>query len=358
MSSRRSKPRFNEIVKIGGRLVGEGHPCFIIAEGGSNHNQRLSWARKLIDIAAKAKADAVKFQTFVPEKIYVKHAGFADYLKSGKSIQQIFRDIAMPSDWIPKLARYCRDKGILFMSSVFDEESADLVDPFVSAHKIASYESTHLPLINHVAKKGKPVVLSTGMSTVSEIREALAVIASTGNRNVILMHCVAKYPAPIDSSNLRAIDLLRKEFGVPVGLSDHSLEAVINPVAVAARGGNIIEKHFTIDRKLPGPDHKFSIAPHELKEMVTGIRKAEAALGTAIKGVLPLEQELFRFARRHVHATQDIRRGEKFTRENVAVLRSGKSRPGLEPKRFEWVLGRRAKNDIRESDGIRTKDIV
>jgi N,N'-diacetyllegionaminate synthase len=358
MSSRRSRPRFNEVVEIGGRLVGEGHPCFIIAEGGSNHNQKLSWARKLIDIAAKAKADAVKFQTFIPEKIYVKHAGFADYLGNKKSIQQIFSDIAMPQGWLPKLASYCGKKRVLFMTSVFDEESADIVDPFVSAHKIASYESTHLPLIKHVAAKGKPVVLSTGMSTVPEIREALAAIATTGNRNVILMHCVAKYPAPIDSSNLRAIDLLRKEFGVPVGLSDHSLEAVINPIAVAARGGNIIEKHFTIGRKLPGPDHRFSIEPQELKEMVAGIRKAEAALGAAIKGVLPLEQELFRFARRRVHAIQDIRRGQIFSRENVAILRSGKSRPGLEPKDFEWVLGRRAKNDIKESEGIRAEDIV
>jgi N-acetylneuraminate synthase len=232
------------------------------------------------------------------------------------------------------------------------------VNSFVPAHKIASYESTHLPLIKHVARKGKPIVLSTGMATVPEIREALEAIESTGNRNVVLMHCVAKYPAPISSSNLRAIDLLRKEFGVPVGLSDHSREAVINPVAMAARGGNIIEKHFTIENSLPGPDHKFAIEPQELEEMVASIRKAEAALGTSVKGVLPLEQELFTFARRRLHAIRDIKRGDVFTLENVAVLRSGKARHGLEPKYFERLLGRRARNDIKESDGVRAEDIA
>jgi|RhiMetdeSRZDD1v2_1073273.scaffolds.fasta_scaffold139211_2 sialic acid synthase SpsE len=358
MLSKRSKPRFNEVVKIGDRLVGEGHRCFIIAEAGSNHNQKLSWAKKLIDIAAKAKADAVKFQTFIPEKIYVKHAGFADYLGNAKSIQQIFKDMTMPADWLPKLAESCQKRSILFMSSVFDEESADLVDRFVPAHKIASYESTHLPLIKHVAKKGKPIVLSTGMATVGEIREALRAIASTGNENVILMHCVAKYPAPIESTNLRSVDLLRKEFGVPVGLSDHSREAIVNPVAMAARGGNIIEKHFTIKKSLAGPDHKFAIEPHELEEMVTSIRRAEAALGNPVKGVLPLEKELFTFARRRVHAIRDIKKGEIFSPKNVAVLRSGKARPGLEPKDFEWMLGRRARNDIKESDGVRAEDIT
>ena len=189
---KRSKPRFNKVVRIGNRMVGEGHPCFIIAEAGSNHNQKLSWAKKLIDIAVDAKADVVKFQTFIPEKIYVKNAGFADYLGKAKTIQQIFEDIMMPRDWVPKLAEYCKKKNIMFMSSAFDEESVDLLDPFVVAHKVASYESTHLPLIRYMAKKGKPIIMSTGMATIPEIREAIQAIASTGNRNVVLMHCVAK----------------------------------------------------------------------------------------------------------------------------------------------------------------------
>lgn len=354
---KRSKPRFNKAVRIGNRTIGEGHPCFIIAEAGSNHNQKIGIAKKLIDAAAAAKADVVKFQTFIPDKIYVKHAGFADYLGNAKSIQQIFKDIMMPRDWIPKLAEYCATKKIMFMSSAFDEESVDLLDPFVVAHKVASYESTHLPLITYMAKKGKPIIMSTGMASIEEIREALNAIAATGNKNVILMHCIAKYPAPIEASNLRVIDTLRVEFGVPVGLSDHSREALVNPIAVAARGGNIIEKHYTLSNDLPGPDHKFALEPHELGALVEGVRKAEAALGSPAKRVHPLEQELYSFARRRVHAIKDIKRGERFTHDNIAVLRSGKARHGMEPKFYSWVLGRTAKQDVKESDGVRAEDV-
>ncbi len=355
---KRSKPQFNKFVRIGNRIVGEGQPCFVIAEAGSNHNRKFHLAKKLIDTAAKAKADAVKFQVFVPEKIYVKNAGFADYLGRERTIQQIFHDIMMPREWLPKLAEYCKKKGILFLSSTFDEESVDLVDPYVSAHKIASYEATHLPLVRHIAKKGKPIIMSVGMASINEIREALNVIASTGNRNVVLMHCIAKYPAPIEATNLRVMDALRKEFKVPVGLSDHSREPLINPVTAVARGGNMIEKHFTLSNNLPGPDHKFALVPKELEEMVAGIRKAESALGSSTKHVQEIEKELYLFARRRVHAIKDIKKGEVFTKENIAVLRSGKSRPGLEPKYFEWVIGRRAVRDIKESEGVRKEDVA
>ncbi len=355
---KRSKPQFNKVVRIGDRLIGDGQPCFIIAEAGSNHNQKFHLAKKLIDTAAKAKADAVKFQVFVPEKVYVKNAGFADYLGRERTIQQIFHDIMMPQEWLPRLAEHCKNKGILFLSSAFDEESVDLVDPYVEAHKIASYELTHLPLVKHIAKKGKPIILSVGMASIEEIREALNTIASTGNRNVILMHCIAKYPAPIECTNLKVINVLQKEFGTPVGLSDHSREPIINPVAVAAMGGNAVEKHFTISNRLSGPDHKFALEPKELKEMVSSIRKAESALGSSTKRVQEIEKELYSFARRRVHATRNIKKGEIFTKQNIAVLRSGKSRPGLEPKYFEWVLGRRAVNDIRESEGVRKEDVA
>ncbi len=348
---------FNKVVSIGRRVIGPGHPCFLIAEAGSNHNQKLSWAKRLIDAAVRAKADAVKFQTFVPEKIYVRNAGFADYLGKAKTIQEIFQDIMMPPSWIPRLAEYCRRKGIVFLSSAFDEESIDRVDPYVPAHKIASYECTHLPLIRHAAKKGKPVVLSTGMASMDEIRAALDVIASTGNRNVVLMHCVAKYPAPIEHTNLRVIDTLRKEFAVPVGLSDHSRDPFVNPVAVAARGGNILEKHFTLSNDLPGPDHRFALEPDELKQLVEFVRYAEAALGIPVKKVLAIEKPLFSFARRRVHAIADIRRGEKFTLENIAVLRSGKQRPGIEPSGFERLLRKNAARDIKEGEGVRRQDV-
>ncbi|MEM2916592.1 MAG: N-acetylneuraminate synthase family protein [Candidatus Woesearchaeota archaeon] len=353
-----SGPQFNKIVKIGNKLVGEGQSCFVIAEAGSNHNQKFALAKKLVDIAAKAKADAVKFQLFVPEKIYVRNAGFADYLGKERTIQQIFHDIMMPQEWMPKLAEYCKKKGIMFLSSAFDEESVDLVDSYVLAHKIASYEITHLPLIRHIAKKGKPIIMSVAMASISEIRDALRVIASTGNRNVVLMHCIAKYPAPIEATNLRVIDALRKEFGIPVGLSDHSREPLINPVAAVARGADMIEKHFTVSNKLPGPDHKHAIEPDELKEMVASIRKTESALGSSVKKVQQIERELYTFARRRIHAIKDIKKGEIFTKQNIAVLRSGKARLGLEPKYFDWILGRRAVNDINESDGVRKEDVA
>jgi len=357
MSPKRSGWRFNSAVRVADRWIGQGHPCFVIAEAGSNHNRSLPLALKLIDVAAQAASDAVKFQSFIPHKIYVKNAGCADYLGHSRTIQEIFEKIQMPREWLPKLARHCKRKRILFLSSVFDPESADQVDPFVPAHKIASYECTHLPLIRHVARKGKPILLSTGMASLREIGDALETIAAAGNRNVVLMHCIAKYPAPVDVSNLRVIETLRQEFRVPVGLSDHSRDALVNPVATVARGGNILEKHFTLKNTLPGPDHRFAVEPKELARMVEAVRNAEAALGSSVKKVHRLEKELYLFARRRVHAIADIRRGDVFTVENVAVLRSGKARPGLEPRHFDRILGKRAKTNIRESDGIRSEDV-
>lgn len=351
------KNHFNQVVKIGNKKVGNGHPCFIIAEAGSNHNQDFESAKKMIDAANFAGADVVKFQTFVPEKIYVRDAGFADYLGDKKSIQEIFAEISMPRDWIPKLSQYCQSKNILFMSSAFDEESCDLIDPFVQAHKIASYECTHLRLVKHIAEKGKPIVMSTAMATLDEIREALEVIASTGNKNVILMHCIAKYPHPIHLSHLRVIDTLKIEFNVPVGLSDHTREPLLNPIIVAARGGNIIEKHFTLSNELPGPDHRFAIEPDELVNLVKSVRMTESALGEPVKQRLKIEDELFAFARRHVHAIQEIKKGDVFTIQNIDILRSGKVKPGLEPKYFESVLGKRAKRDIKISQGIEREDM-
>ncbi len=351
------KSYFHGVVKIGRHRLGEGHPCFVIAEAGSNHNRRWDLARKLVRAAAQARADAVKFQVFVPEKIYVQDAGCADYLGKKKTIRQIFEEIAMPRNWIQQLARHCARAGILFLASVFDEEAADQVDPFVPAHKIASYESTHLPLLKYVAKKKKPIILSAGLASLDEIAAALETIASAGNRDVVLMHCVAKYPAPVEATNLRVIDTLRQLFHVPVGLSDHSRGLLINPVAAAARGANILEKHFTLSNNLPGPDHRFALEPGELAALVAAVRQAESALGSPIKKVLPIEKELFAFARRRVHATRDIRKGETFTHGNTAVLRSGKKRPGLEPCHYERLMGKHAARDIKRSDGIRACDV-
>lgn len=351
------KNHFNQTVKIGTKLIGPGQPCFIIAEAGSNHNQDLNNAKKMIDVASIAKADVVKFQTFIPSKIYVQDAGFADYLGQEKSIQEIFEKISMPREWILELSNHCKLKNILFMSSAFDEESCDLIDPFVEAHKIASYECTHLPLVKHIASKGKPVIMSVAMATMDEIQEALETIASTGNKNVILMHCIAKYPHPITSSNLLVIDTLREAFNVPVGLSDHTREALFNPIIVVARGGNILEKHFTLSNEMQGPDQKFSVEPNELIDIVKSVRLTENALGSPIKQLLSIEEELYNFARRHIHAIKAIKKGEIFTRQNIDILRSGKIKHGLEPKYFDEVIGKHAARDILPSQGIERDDI-
>ncbi|MCX6772582.1 MAG: N-acetylneuraminate synthase family protein [Candidatus Micrarchaeota archaeon] len=343
-------------VKIGKRLVGDSQPCFIIAEAGSNHNGKLALAFKLIDVAADAGADAVKFQIFKADKLYVGKAGSADYLKAGKSIYEIIKEMEMPLPWVAKIAAHCRKKGVVFMCSAFDDDLLDIIDKYAPVHKIASYESGHLPFIRKVARKGKPAIMSTGASPLDEVRESVKVFLSTGNKKLMLMQCTAKYPAPASAMNLRAIAEMKKEFGVPVGLSDHSTDAYVSPVASVALGANLIEKHFTLSRKMKGPDHKFALEPNELAAMVSSIRQAEASLGDGKKKVEPEELELFLFAKRAVHAIKKIRKGEKFTSKNVAVLRPGKIKRGLHPRFYEIMLGKKAKRAISQWQGIQKGD--
>lgn len=351
------KKYFHSVVKIGPYKIGKGQPSFIIAEAGSNHNKNFSLAKKLIKAAVAAQANAVKFQLFVPDKLYAAGAGSADYLGDSQSIHEILDAVKMPTTWIQKLSLECKTKKILFLCSAFDETSVDLIDPYVAAHKIASYELTHLPLIKHIAKKGKPILLSTAMANIDEIQEALEVIAKTGNRNVVLMQCTACYPNPIEDSHLRVIPALQDRFHIPVGLSDHSRNPFVNPIAATALGGNILEKHFTLDNNLPGPDHQFAITPDELHTLIQSVRETEMALGSPLKKLLPVEKELFTFARRHIHAIRPIKKGEKLSKENIAILRSGKVSPGLPPRDFEWVCGKRAARNISQGRGIRKGDV-
>jgi len=235
-------------VRIGERWIGDGEPCFIVAEAGSNHDGRLEQAKRLIKVAASAGADAVKFQVFRASKLYPKSAGMSDYLGIPKPIYDIVADIEMPYEWVPELAAYCHETGILFMASVFDEESADQLDPHVKAFKIASYEMTHVPLVRHVASKKKPLVVSTGTANLDEVTETVNEIRRTGNDSLILTQCTAAYPAPSDSLNVRAVEFMKSTFCVPVGLSDHSRDPLVGPLAAVAVGANLIEKHFTLSR--------------------------------------------------------------------------------------------------------------
>ncbi len=255
----------------------------------------MEMAKALIDVAAQSKADAVKFQTFKPGKVYVPNAGKSEYLSEAgikKPITEIFKDLSMPYSMLPELAAYAKGRGILFMSSVFSVESAEAVNPYVKIHKNASYEITHSRLIKFLAETGKPLVMSTGGADCEDIKWALNHFYQNGGKKIVLMQCTAKYPAPINTLNLRAIPELIKKFNVPVGLSDHSRDPIVGPVGAVALGAAVIEKHFTLHNRLPGPDHSFALTPGELEKMVKAIRSCEQALGTGQKEPQAEEQEL------------------------------------------------------------------
>ena len=347
-------------ISIGNKSIGDGQPCFIIAEAGANWKycndmkKNYKHALKLIDIAADAKADAVKFQVYRANRLYVKEAGYADYIGKKKSIYDIIKDMELPYDWLPKLKEYCDKKNIIFLASPFDEDSVDELEKInIQAYKIASYTITHLPLIKYIAKKGKPILISSGASNIQDIEEAIDTVKSTGNKKIALFQCTAKYPAPLPSVNLRVIPSLIKRFNLPIGLSDHSREPVIAPLGAVALGAKLIEKHYTTDNSLSGPDHNFAILPEELKNLVDSVRKLEACLGNEKKEVTAFEEELYKFARRSIHAIRNIKKSEKLTKDNIAILRSGKIRPGLSPKHIVDLLGKRAKIDIKSGEGIK-----
>jgi sialic acid synthase SpsE len=335
-----------KVIDIGGRAVGPGQPCFVIAEAGSNHNGNIEQAKRLIAIAAEAGADAVKFQTFRAAKLYPRSAGKSDYLKLDQSIYDIIAAMEMPYEWIPILAAESAKHGLLFLSTPFDEQSTDQLEPYVQAYKIASYEMTHLPLVRYIARKGKPLIISTGTAELSEVRETVDAVREAGNDALVLLQCTASYPAPLDALNVRALETMRNEFDVATGLSDHSRDPFIGPITAIALGAAVIEKHFTFSNELPGPDHRFAVEPDELKAMITRIRETEAALGTGEKVPQPVEDELRRFARRSIFATRAIRKGDLFSPENVAVLRCGKAGSGLPPSAWDALLGKRAAREL------------
>lgn len=356
-----------EVIELAnGRRIGPGQPCFIIAEAGSNWRmgspkRDLAMAAALIDAAAAAGCDAVKFQTYRAETVYVKDAGESDYLaESGikESINDIFVDLEMPYEMLEKLAAHAREKNILFMSTPFSVRDADAVDPHVLIHKIASYEISHTELQAHLARKGKPIVFSTGAAGYEDIDYALAHLRKHGAKQLAMLQCTAKYPAALDDLNLRVIPELAARYGIPVGLSDHSREATVAPTAAAALGASVIEKHYTLKRELPGPDHPFAIEPNELRDLVTAVRATERSLGKASKEVTSAERELFAFARRGLQATKAIAKGDALKHGvNVGILRPGKQKLGAHPRLLESIEGKRARHDIGRGAGITPEDV-
>lgn len=334
-------------VDIKTHKIGPGHPCFVIAEAGVNHNGSRDTACQLIDAAVAAGADAVKFQTFIAEKLISAHAPKARYQMETTSADEsqlhMVKRLELTAEIHWDLKSHCKERGILFMSTPFDEDSADLLQQMnVPIFKVPSGEITNLDFIRHIAQKGKPILMSTGMAYLGEVETAVRTIEDTGNESIVLLHCVSKYPADAADANLRAMALMSHAFDLPVGYSDHTLGIEVALAAVAL-GACVIEKHFTLDRTMPGPDHKASLEPHELAAMVRGIRTVEAALGSGRKQPAVGEAGIAAVARRSLVAARDISAGTRLAEEMIAVKRPG---TGLAPSFKPVLVGRRAVKDI------------
>ena len=326
-------------IRIGDKIVGEGQLVFFIAEAGINHDGKLSQALELVERAKEAGADAVKFQTFKAESLCTRRS---------KNFE-LFRSLELNRDEWAKIVETAQSLGIMFFSSAFDEESVELLDDLgVPAFKVASGDLTYLPFLKYIASKGKPIVLSTGMSTLSEIDEALNAVYSTGNKDVILLHCVSNYPTSAKDANLKVIKTLEQVFALPAGFSDHSLGTLLS-VAAVCLGARVIEKHFTLDRGLPGPDHKLSLDPAKFAAMVSDIRAVEQAFGDGVKVPRESELEAIRSARRSITARMDIPAGAIITPDMLKISRPG---TGIEPKSLDLVIGKKAKEQIQEDDAL------
>ena len=343
-------------IKFDGQKIDDNSPTFVIAEAGSNHNGDFAIAKELIDVAAEAGADAVKFQTFRAENVYVEESGQAEYLDDDRTLYEILADMEMPYEWIPKLKEYADEQDILFMSTPSDPRAVDELEPYVPVYKVESFHLSNHPFLRYLASKKKPLVLSTGAHKMDEISEAVAVLQQAGTE-FVLLHCVSGYPTPLEQINVRVVETLRNEFGVLTGLSDHTLDPTTAPAAAVSLGATVVEKHFTLDKNMDGPDHEFALEPDELDEMVSAIRKTERALGDGVKRLAEAEQELHDKARRFIHARTDISAGEELTEENIGLLSPGEREPGLLPKHYEEILGRTASRDIHRSAGISWDDV-
>jgi N-acetylneuraminate synthase len=334
-------------ISIGKYVIGPGRPCFIIAEAGVNHNGNINMAKQLVDAAAISGANAIKFQTFKAERLLTKKTPKADYQvdagRPDESQFEMLKNLELSEDEHKELLRYCDSKGIIFMSTPFDEMSVDLLESLgVHAFKIGSGDITNLDLISHVACKGKPIIISTGMSFLCDVERAFYAAERENNTKVILLHCISNYPTDPADVNLYAMRTISKAFDAPVGYSDHTLGIEISLAAVAL-GANVIEKHFTLDCSLPGPDHQSSLEPNELIQLVAGIRKVESALGNGQKKPAACEAGIAAVARKSLVAAKDIPSGKQLTRDMLAIMRPG---TGLPPYMKTYLIGRTAKMDI------------
>lgn len=336
-------------IRIGNRIIGKGRPCYIIAEAGVNHNGDLRIAKKLVKAAAKAGADAVKFQTFSADSIVTKTAQKAAYQKrtsdATETQYEMLKRLELSHDAFVVLSAHAEKCGIEFLSSPFDQKSVDLLEFIgVRAFKIPSGELTNIPLLEQVGRYKKPVILSTGMADMDEIREGITAINHGGTKEIVLLHCVTSYPAPLESTNLLMIPTLEKAFNLPVGFSDHT-QGIIAALLARALGACIIEKHFTLDRKLSGPDHTASLEPAELANLIRQVRLAESALGNGVKHVRKTEAAIRKIARKSLVAATTIPEGTRITQDMIAMKRPG---TGIETKHLTALIGKLTRNAIRK----------
>ena len=346
----------------------------VVAECGINHNGELDLALKLIEAAALAGAEGIKFQLFRAAGMYTPLAGEYRTATGGYiPIYKLMEDVQLPLDWIPQLSRACRDNGLEFIMTVCDEWCVEIMDEFdFDVYKIASYEIAHLPMLQAIARRGKPVFLSTGAATMEEVEEAVQTLSPDGQRAIGLFQCTAKYPAPEEALDLAVVRTFADRFEQIIpGFSDHSLDPLKAPVQAVYHGAKMIEKHFTLDRNLPGVDQSFAAEPQHLKELVQRVREAEArvAAGEAVEvdpvlagrsaKVVEADEDVLRsFATRGIFSIAPIRAGEPFTRENLRVLRPGELAQGLHPRYFtQFVSGATAARDIPQWTGLSWEDV-
>jgi len=333
-------------ITINNRVIGSGHPVYIIAEMSANHNQSFEQAVKIIEAAKEAGADAVKLQTYTPDTLTIdcdnKYFRIKGTVWEGKTLYDLYGEAYTPWDWQPKLKKIANDLGMDCFSSPFDYSAVDFLEEMdVPAYKVASFEIVDIPLLFRIAKTGKPIIMSTGMATLTEIDEALHTIQEADNEQIALLKCTSAYPAPPEEMNLKTIPHLSETFDLPVGISDHTLGIAV-PAAAVALGACIIEKHLMLSRSMPGPDSSFSLEPQEFKAMVEAVRVVEKALGRVDYGISDRQKES-RIFRRSLFAIKDVKAGDVFTNENVRSIRPGF---GLLSKHLHVILGKKAIRDI------------
>jgi len=347
-----------QAIKIAGQNVGPEHPCFIIAEAGVNHNSDINQAKKLVTVAAASGADAVKFQTFKSERLASASAPKAGYqlrrTDNNETQLEMLQKLELSAESHYELWIHCKELGIIFLSSPFDEISADFLEDLgVAAFKIPSGEITNWPYLKHIASKGKPMIMSTGMSSLSEVDDAVKIVREAGCQELVVLHCVSNYPADPADINLRAMQTMSKAFDIPIGYSDHTTGTEV-PLAAVSLGATVIEKHFTLDRRLPGPDQEASLEPDELKTMISGIRSIELALGDGRKEPAQSESSTAAVARKSLVAAENIPSGTTLNESSITIKRPG---VGLPPSMLPKVLGRTA-NVAIQADTLITLDML